>query len=138
MGLIPTAKALGWFYSLLSLGEAALIEKRYVPMPEQHIESAIRYMEENYRLKIKIKDVADSLHVDDRYLYNIFMDRLGVSPKDYLSSLRIERAKQLLALSTLSVGEVGASVGYEDILAFSAFFKKKTGKSPSEYRKEGG
>ena len=116
------------FESLFNLeDEEPSIGNKYVDM-------AKRYIELNYGKQIKVEDIADYVGTDRKYLRNLFFKHLGMSTKDYLTSLRIEKAKELLADNSMAVNEISASVGYPDALAFSKLFKKQTGLSPSEYR----
>lgn len=85
---------------------------------------------------VKIRDVADVLHIHPNYLSAIFKKAYGQTPKEYLDSLRMERAAQLLHLSEEPVSVVASLVGYESAFQFSAAFKKRYGTSPVNYRKE--
>lgn len=100
----------------------------------KYVDMAKRYIDANYGKQIKIEDIAAHVGTDRKYLRNLFFKYLGVSTKDYLTNLRIEKAKELLCGNTMAVNEISASVGYPDALAFSKIFKKQTGLSPSEYR----
>jgi len=61
------------------------------------------------------------------------MDNFGISPKRYLTDLRIKQACMLLENSSLSVSAIANSVGFENSLYFSKAFKKAKGISPSQY-----
>ena len=100
----------------------------------KYVDMAKRYIERNYFLDIKVEELAERIGVDRKYLRNLFTEHLGVSTKDYIMNLRIERAKELLSESDMSVISVASSVGYSDALGFSKIFKKYTGLSPSDYR----
>lgn len=65
----------------------------------------------------------------------LFRQVMGQPPQEYIVAARIDRAKQLLAESTLSVAQVADALGYRDVYFFSRQFKQKTGRSPSAYRK---
>jgi len=71
------------------------------------------------------------------HLFNAFKARTGLSPKQYLTKIRIDKAKELLA-GPLTIDQIASSVGFNDALYFSRQFKKSTGMSPSEYRSGGG
>jgi AraC-like DNA-binding protein len=60
---------------------------------------------------------------------------LGKAPKHYQLQLRIDRAKELLTMTTKSIEEIAGSVGYQDSFYFSRLFFKREGRSPSEFRK---
>ena len=65
-----------------------------------------------------------------------FKRYMGMTPLQYVTSIRITKAKDLLKNTAFTIQEVGRLVGYENPLYFSRIFKKQTGHSPSEYRKE--
>ncbi len=60
--------------------------------------------------------------------------KIGISPQEYLLSLKMEKACNLLTNLQLSIGDVSRQVGYEDQLTFSKIFKKSKGVSPKLYR----
>lgn len=60
----------------------------------------------------------------------------GMTPMDYVTSLRLQRAKELLTGSTLPVKEIANVCGFENEYYFSNFFKKHTGRSPKAFRTE--
>ena len=64
-----------------------------------------------------------------------FRAATGYSPREYLHSLRVEEAKQMLEASQLSSEEISEAVGYADPRAFQRLFRKLTGLTPSSYRK---
>ena len=124
------AKAMGTFWLLMSFHE-----KHDKVQSNKYIIEAKKYMEQNYYRRVSICEVADMLYISDRYLYNLFVKHIGVSPKKYLNELRLNRACELLMSHHMSVTEVAMSVGFDDVLAFSRFFKKNILVSPTEYRK---
>ncbi|MGT2636910.1 AraC family transcriptional regulator [Streptococcus ratti] len=97
---------------------------------------ARHYMDLHYHDQILMSDVADFVGVHPNYLANVFKKETGISPKQYLSNLRIKKAKELLLETKDSVSLISQSVGFTDSLSFSKFFKKETGGSPLQYRKE--
>ena len=70
------------------------------------------------------------------YLYQIFNETLGISPKQYLTNFCMTRAMELLTLNNESVEEVARKCGYPNPVAFSALFRKRMGMSPTQYRNE--
>jgi transcriptional regulator GlxA family with amidase domain len=66
----------------------------------------------------------------------MFKNEVGIPPKKYLSNLKINKAKELLAESDDPINLIASSVGFSDALSFSKFFRKELGISPSQYRKE--
>ena len=59
----------------------------------------------------------------------------GMSPKDYINTIRMREAMRLLATTDTSVENIALMCGYSDAMYFSRFFRSKTGQSPREYRK---
>jgi len=96
--------------------------------------TAEAYLRNHFTEELTIEKVADYLSIDRRYLYKLFRKYSGISPKQYLSNIRISRATELLLTSDLSVTQIAEAVGYKDSLQFSTFFKKQTGLSPKKYR----
>ena len=88
----------------------------------------------NYSSNIKISDIAKYVGLNRSYFSNLFTKTLGISPQEYLLSLRIEKACTLLEDLQLTIGEVSIKVGYTDQLTFSKIFKKTKGVSPKLYR----
>ena len=61
---------------------------------------------------------------------------MGISPSDYLTSIRMEKAKELLRTTAMKIREISAAVGYDDDHVFTRRFKVYTGRTPSQYRAE--
>ena len=72
--------------------------------------------------------------MSESWLIRCFRQRTGMTPQRYLTDIRLNQAKELLAASSLNVGEIAAVVGYENALYFSRIFRKYVGVSPREYR----
>jgi len=85
--------------------------------------------------KLSIGTVAARLSISESYLSKLLRRRLDTSFVDYVSDYRVERAKELLATSDMRGYEVAESVGYPDSRYFASLFKKRTGMTPSEYRR---
>ena len=101
-----------------------------------HVQEAIAYIKNYYSQKITVEDIANYLALNRSYLYTIFMNSLGISPKDFLTEFRISRGKEQLALTDLSVEEIAVSCGYRNSLAFGKVFKQKVGITPTQYRND--
>ncbi len=93
------------------------------------------YLDNNYEKNIKISHISNDLHISQGYLRNLFYERNGMSPQEYLINLRMKRAEFLLMSEKCTITEVALAVGYKDILQFSRIFKKHHNVSPTEYRK---
>ena len=102
---------------------------------QEQIESAVVYFNENYNTKISIEDYAKELHISTNWFIHNFKQYMGISPAQYILSLRIMNAQNLLERGVYNIREVAEVVGYENPLYFSRVFKKEVGMSPTEYRK---
>lgn len=99
-----------------------------------YIKAAVNYIRTNVSGSVTVKDLTDILGISQPYLYRIFKEKFGKSPKQYINDYRIEQAKILLQNSDITVTQVANSVGFCDVLSFSRFFSLKTGLSPQKYR----
>lgn len=98
------------------------------------ITKAINYFNEQYTEKIDIEEYAHSLHMSSCWFIKTFKKYTYTTPKQYILTLRISKAKELLESSTLSVSEVASAVGFSETTYFSRLFKRLTGLSPLSYR----
>lgn len=103
---------------------------------KEHIDRAIDYIKNNYSRKLSVAEVAARLYLSPHYLSNLFHEELGISPQQYIMSVRMKRAAELLAIDELLVTDIAHSVGYHDALGFSKLFKKFYGVSPKEFREK--
>ena len=94
------------------------------------------YIAENYKDSITLNDAADYVGVSPAYLSRIFKGSVGLSFSSCLISTRIDNAMNLLKYSTTAVTEIAMLCGFGTLRNFNRFFKRVTGKTPSEYRKE--
>ena len=123
------------FFSILS--ENAVDRGRSEPSKENfYMERAVTFIRNRYSSNIKVADIAGHLCVDRSYLYKLFKNTLDMSPQEFLTEVRLSRAKELLSATKLSVEQVALSCGYQDTLVFSKAFKRSMGMAPKEYRRE--
>lgn len=101
---------------------------------DEIVERAIKFINENYMNDIGLKEVAGYLFVSPYYLSHIFKELTGKTFTEYLTSIRLNRAKELLTVTNLSISDISSMVGYEDTNYFSKIFKKQIGITPSSYR----
>lgn len=103
---------------------------------EKYVRKAVEYIGKNYSRRISIAEIAGYVGLDRSYFYTLAKKYLGISPMEYLTKYRMDRACELLKIDGLTVGDVSRSVGYDDQLQFSKVFKKIRGLSPREFRKQ--
>ena len=98
------------------------------------IEEAMLFIDHHYCEPITIKDICRHLNCDVSHFIKIFKKNQGVSPKEYLESVRLTRAKLLLKENKLTITQIAFSLGFNDYSVFFRWFKKETGLTPREYR----
>ncbi len=102
----------------------------------QKISSAVSYLHLHYlENDFKVSKLAVLAEMSPRYFETLFFNEFKTTPKEYVLSLKLELAKELLLSEKNSVTDVAYQLGYSDIYQFSKFFKAKTGYTPSEYRR---
>jgi AraC-like DNA-binding protein len=92
------------------------------------------YIEVNFDKDISLNGIADRLRLDPSYVSRLFRQEISVTFIDYVISLRLAKARELLKTSPLSIKEIGVAVGYENQRSFNRIFKKYEGLTPGEYR----
>lgn len=98
------------------------------------VRQAVAYMEQNYREKLSLQDVADQCYVSQWHLSKLLNKHLNQGFYDVLNGIRIKAAKELLADPSLKIGDIREMVGYTDPGHFARTFKKLEGISANEYR----
>lgn len=103
---------------------------------EPLIQNAIAWMEKHLAHPIAIEDLANAMHTSYRTLNRRFIDVTGMAPLAYFQALKIERAKELLEVSNSDFETITEKVGYGDASSFRRLFKRATGLSPAQYRRQ--
>lgn len=98
-------------------------------------EAILSYCEKNYRNEISITDISRNLHISNSYISHIFSDRLHLSFRDYINSLRIADACAMLKSNSMNITEIAHQTGFNTIRTFNRAFKKQYGITPYEYKK---
>ena len=100
------------------------------------IEPAINLINENYRDPyLSNAMLAAACNISEVYFRRLFLKLVGISPKQYVIDVRIQKAKQLLAEGIMKISAISELSGFSNQYHFSRCFKEKTGLSPTEYRK---
>lgn len=98
----------------------------------------VRYLHDNYDRFISVKDVAAQVHLSERHARRLFLEATGMTIKEYLTSLRLNVAKQRLLGENATISEIAYGVGFNDVRHFSTTFRSIVGVTPSEFREKGG
>jgi inosine-uridine nucleoside N-ribohydrolase/AraC-like DNA-binding protein len=126
-------KLLGHLYILFS--ELFNENESLLGQEKDHVHKAIEYLQIHYQEELRINDLAKTLLLDRTYLYRLFKQQTGLSIKEYLINLRMEKAKVLIANTNQSLREISILVGYSSYLSFSNTFKDKVRMTPNSFRK---
>lgn len=97
------------------------------------IGASLSYIQNNYTRDIGLTELGELVGMNPAYLSVLFKENVGISFVKYLTGLRMEKAKELLARGE-KASDVAAAVGYNDAHYFYETFKKKNGMTPSEYK----
>lgn len=103
---------------------------------ESIINDIVYYIEHNYAENITLENIAPLFGYNSSYLGKIFSKKIGINFNTYLDNIRIEHSKELLEKQKLQVYKIAELVGYRNVDYFHIKFKKSTGISPAEYRKQ--
>lgn len=94
----------------------------------------IQYIKSNYAKKITLEDVSDYVYMNATYISKLFKKSTGINLSDFITELRINKAKELLRTSDMKVYEISERVGFNSSKYFINVFRSKTGVTPSNYK----
>lgn len=105
-------------------------------LPQRKLQQAIAYMNEHLAENLTIAAIADELEMSQYYFSRLFKQSMGVSPYQYVTQLRIEQTKYLLRTTSLSISAIAQQVGFSNQNQLAIQFRKFTGTTPSNYRRQ--
>lgn len=107
------------------------------PLDRQLVEKAIRIVEANINeSEFSVEELAASLNISRSYFYKKMMKITGKKPIEFIRTIRMKRAQQLLAESQMQVSEIAYTLGYNSPKVFSKHFKEEFNMSPSEFMRQ--
>ena len=130
-----TAQLTEWFLNIYN-NCVCVPNERVTTSARMYFDFSVNYINSNLHLEGSVEELCKRLGVSQPYLYKIFMAECGRSPKQYILDRKLTYATQLLSDTDFSMSEIATAIGFSDSLSFSRFFSKKTGLSPTAYRKE--
>lgn len=127
-------ECLSLLYRVLAEAQRS-VRLEYCPNEKlERIRPGVDYLHQHYTdPDLRIEQLADCCGFHTRYFSRLFHEIYGLSPKAYLTQLRMEQARTLLSSSRYSVSQVAAQVGYGDLYHFSKTFKQENDLSPTAY-----
>ena len=99
------------------------------------IQTAINYMRENLQKKVTLEDLASYVGYSPSHFGQLFKEKTGQSPLNYLCQLKIQRACQMLDFTDMKIKEITEELGFYDQYHFSKTFLKQVGETPTQYKK---
>jgi YesN/AraC family two-component response regulator len=124
---------LNWFKNML-LTICGYIQKKKCQYPKS-IQEAIEYIEYNYNKDISMKLIADIVFLNSSYFSELFKETVGINFSDYITQLRIKKAKELLSTTHFTNYQIAEKIGFKNATYFNVVFKKIEGVTPKNYRK---
>jgi AraC-like DNA-binding protein len=103
--------------------------------PDQIVAAAIAYLNQHYLEPLSVLKLGEYLGYSRSRMFELFKSQTGLTPKDYLIRLRVEKAEELLSRSRRSITDIAHSVGFNSSQYFSTVFRRYTGQTPAEFRK---
>ncbi len=99
-----------------------------------NIAKTASYIETHFSHDITVSSLAALIHYSERHFARLFKETYGMTPVDYILSIRLKNACAMLSDTNLSISEIALQSGYSDNNYFSRVFKKKIGVTPSQFR----
>ena len=100
------------------------------------VNQLINYLSRNFSAKLTLGSLSETCHCSKSTMSRIFKEHTGVTIMDYLLDVRMKEAERLLSDTVFSVQEIGEICGFSDANYFSYTFRKNSGMTPTEYRKD--
>lgn len=110
------------------------IELSRVGIVDRRLRRAIEFMHDNCGRELGLAEIASAAYLSEFHFARLFKKITGQTPHGYLAAVRLERARQMLAESDLSISEIGARVGYTSQSHFTKVFRQATGLTPKAFR----
>jgi len=98
------------------------------------IKKALEFIDHNYMNKMTLDDVANYVYLNSSYLSQLFKKEMGISFGEYLESIRLKHAKELIKNSNKPMSDIAEEVGFSSQNYFTRVFKKATSLSPAKYK----
>ncbi len=100
----------------------------------ERLSRARKFIDNSYHLPLDLSEISKQACLSRYHFLRLFRDTYDTTPHQYLIQKRIEKAKELLRLRSLSVTDVCFEVGFESLGSFSSLFRRCVGDAPRNYR----
>lgn len=132
---IAVRLVLMWQIFIFNIQSEVVKPTRSYIRKQERIQSMLTYIHENYMNEIHLKDIAEAANVSIGECCRCFQNMVHTTPNRYLMDYRVEKSKELLIGSQMSVTEIAYAVGFNDSSYFIQCFKKCEGITPGDYGK---
>ncbi len=109
--------------------------KNITPVQETVINNALKYIAKNYKNDLNIDTICNEVSFSKYYFCKIFKEHMGVTIHQYVNEFRINKSKDLLTYSKLSINAIATSAGFKNTLTYSRCFERSMHMTPTDYRK---
>jgi AraC family transcriptional regulator, arabinose operon regulatory protein len=125
-------------FAMNALEEVLLLLDSINPRARRQLDSRVikaqTYLRQHVKERISLEGLAKSCHLSSSRLSHLFREQVGMSPLEFLDVERLERAKRLLELTSMTVQDVAREVGFDNPFYFTRRFKRYTGVAPRKFR----
>ncbi len=121
-------------HELIRLNEDITMEHERDALHVEKIRPALVHIELHYNEDIKIREMAEICNISEAYFRKLFVKCMKVSPLEYINTMRIQKACELLQKQDIPVNTLAWKVGYSSVSTFERNFKKIVGDSPKQWR----
>lgn len=111
------------------------VSQRYV---FDQVRPALNYVREHYDRPMKISEIAEVCHMSESHFRRVFEENIGLTPVEYLNQIRIKKACDLIRCTGYSMEDISQKVGFSTTSTFNRNFKRITGTSPYQWKKNPG
>lgn len=122
------------FTTLYELSDNISKVKELTPVQETVINMALKYISRNYMNDLNIDTICNEISFSKYYFCKLFKKQMGITVHQYVNEFRINKAKEMLAYSKLSVSSIATQVGFKTPLTFIRAFQRSVHMTPTEYR----
>ncbi|WP_347814325.1 response regulator [Alkalihalobacillus sp. LMS39] len=116
--------------------DAQLLHLKLNDQSEKPVSKAMHYVNANVNKPFNLKDVAQHVHLNPSYFSALFKEQTNLTFSEYVTRIRIQKAKNLLLTSDLSIEEVAEAVGYSSAKYLIKIFREYEGVTPSKYKRK--
>ena len=121
--------------SVFEENDLSAVGMDYSSIEKEDVAKVLAYLERNMHKDISLEQMAKLVHLEKIHFLKKFKKQTSVTPKKYLNSMRMKRAKTLLQYSDMNITQISEAVGFKNIHYFSRTFSQYMNESPTEYRR---